>query len=226
MNRTQLSAALFTTVMGVITVAPTAVADEWDKKTIVTTGEPIQVPGVTLEPGKYVFKLADSQSDRHIVVIQNERMNHTYATLLAIPNYRLQPTGKSQFLFWETPAGQPKALRAWFYPGDNFGQEFPYKKNAVTQVAQVNTHTEPPAPPAAEPAPPPPPQESTEVARNEAPPPPAPVAAPEPAPAPAPPAAAPRVIPQTAGIIPLLTLIGFLSVGLSLGFGALAKRVS
>ena len=49
-------------------------------------------------------------------------------TILAIPNYRLQPTGKTVFTFWETPPGQPKALRAWFYPGDNFGQEFAYPK--------------------------------------------------------------------------------------------------
>jgi hypothetical protein len=61
-----------------------------------------------------------------------------FTTILAIPNYRLQPTGKTVFTFWETPPGQPKALRAWFYPGDNFGQEFAYPKSAAVQIAAVS----------------------------------------------------------------------------------------
>ena len=48
-----------------------------------------------------------------------------------------KPTGKSTFQFWETPAGQPKAMRAWFYPGDNFGQEFAYPKTAAVAIAKV-----------------------------------------------------------------------------------------
>ena len=42
-------------------------ADEWDKKTILTVRETIQIPGATLTPGKYLFRLMDSNSDRHIV---------------------------------------------------------------------------------------------------------------------------------------------------------------
>ena len=59
------------------------------------------------------------------------------ATILAIPNYRLQPTGKSEFRFWETPAGNPRAMRAWFYPGDNFGQEFAYPKMTSIEIAKI-----------------------------------------------------------------------------------------
>ncbi len=93
--------------------------------------EPIQVPNKVLPPGTYVMKLLDSPSDRHIVQIFNADENHLFTTILAIPNYRIQPTGKTVFTFWETPPGQPKALRAWFYPGDNFGQEFAYPKSAA-----------------------------------------------------------------------------------------------
>jgi hypothetical protein len=56
-------------------------------------------------------------------------------TILAIPNYRLQPTGKTVFQYWEVPAGEPRALRAWFYPGDNFGQEFAYPKQKAEHIA-------------------------------------------------------------------------------------------
>ena len=118
-----------------VAIAPSARADQWNKKTILTVNETIQVPNKVLPPGKYVIKLLDSPSNRHIVQIFNGDETHLLTTILAIPNYRLQPTGKTVFGFWETPPGQPKALRAWFYPGDNFGQEFAYPKSAAVQIA-------------------------------------------------------------------------------------------
>lgn len=130
--------------LGLMTLAPSAMADQWNKRTILTVNEPIQVPGQVLQPGKYVMRLMDSPANRHIVQIFNEREDHLYTTILAIPNYRLQPTGETEFGWWETPAGQPKAMRAWFYPGDNFGQEFAYPKNeavALASSANVNVPT-------------------------------------------------------------------------------------
>jgi len=124
-------------------LAPEARADAWNKKTIITINEPIQVPKKVLEPGKYVFKLADSQSDRHIVQIFSEDEKQVIATILAIPNYRLKVRGKSEFGFWETPAGQPRALRAWFYPGDNFGHEFAYPPSMSTEITTYSKQTPP-----------------------------------------------------------------------------------
>ena len=72
--------------------------------------------------GTYVFKILDSQSDRHIVQIFDEKETTVYATLLAIPNYRLKSTDKTVITFSERPAGQPEALRAWFYPGRQWGE--------------------------------------------------------------------------------------------------------
>ena len=122
----------------VVSLAP-MVADEWDKKTIMHVKEPLQIPGTTLQPGDYVLKvLGNITSDRHTVQVFDNN-NHLVTTVLAIPNYRLTPTGHTEFAFWEVPAGQPAALRAWFFPGDNMGQEFAYPKNMSTQIsAAVN----------------------------------------------------------------------------------------
>jgi hypothetical protein len=121
---------------------PSLQADEWNKKTMLTVNEPIQVPScctpghtVTLQPGEYVMVLVDSLTDRHIVRIFDKDQQHVITTILAIPNYRLQATGKTVFQYWEVPAGQPRALRAWFYPGDSFGQEFAYPKQTAAQIA-------------------------------------------------------------------------------------------
>jgi hypothetical protein len=126
-----------------LALAPSAMADQWNKKTIITVNEAIQVPGKVLQPGKYVMRLLDSPSNRHIVQIFNEREDQLQTTVLAIPNYRLQPTGKTEFQWWETPAGQPKAMRAWFYPGDNFGQEFAYPKTEAVQIAAATNDNVP-----------------------------------------------------------------------------------
>jgi hypothetical protein len=201
-----------------VALAPSARADEWNKKTVITVDEPIQVPNQVLPAGTYVIKLLDSQSDRHIVQIFNKDENHLFTTILAIPNYRIQPTGKTVFTFWETPPGQPKALRAWFYPGDNFGQEFAYPKSAAVQIAAVSHESVPTTEttqaaelPRAEVTQTQP--EPVQVAQNTPPPPPQEVAQAEPAPAPAP-EPVPQELPKTASPYPLIGLAGLFSLGL------------
>src|SRR5438477_6758825 len=120
--------ALLCSVTLPLPLANVARADAWNKKTIVDFSRPVEVPGVVLQPGKYVLKLVDSPSNRNIVQISNARENHVYATVLTIPAYRQQPADKTVFTFYEMPAGQPEALHTWFYPGDTYGQEFPYPK--------------------------------------------------------------------------------------------------
>jgi hypothetical protein len=119
-------------------VVPKARADEWDKKTTLTFNEPVQVPGTTLPAGTYVFKLADSEGDRTIVEIFNADQTKLITTILAIPDYRMNTPSKTIVSFDERPSGQPEALRAWFYPGDNFGVQFVYPKQRATELAQAN----------------------------------------------------------------------------------------
>jgi LPXTG-motif cell wall-anchored protein len=209
---------------------PKAHADQWDKMTIVTVHEPIIAGNKVLDPGTYVWKLLDSQSDRHIVQIFDKDQQHLETTVLAIPDYRMQATGKTQFAFWETPPGVPKAVRDWFYPGDNFGQEFPYPKKLVAQLASAapvpvpsNYHEPEPAPTPQpevqpEPAPQPEPAAPTQSAQP----------APEPQPqAPQAPATAqpPATLPHTGSFNPLVGLIGLVSLS-SAGLLTLATRRS
>lgn len=186
-----------------IAFSPAARADEWDKRTVLTVNESIQVPNHVLPPGKYVMRLLDSPSNRNIVQIFNGNETHLIATVLTMPNYRLEPTSRTVLTFWEMPPGQPKALRAWFYPGDNYGQEFPYPK--VTQVvcvkhpAPTTVATKPIETPQVAEAPPP---EQPEVA-EEAPP-------PEEAPAP------PKELPKTGTSYPLIGFAGFAALAVFL----------
>ncbi|MCC6390302.1 MAG: hypothetical protein IT167_06850 [Bryobacterales bacterium] len=118
---------------------PSAKADEWNEKTIVTFNQPVEIPGRVLPAGTYVFKLLDSQADRNVVQIFNKDENHVYATILAIPDYRMEPKGKTVITFEERRAGAPEAIRAWFYPGRNYGEEFVYPKLKAVELAKANT---------------------------------------------------------------------------------------
>ncbi len=135
MSILKVSTAVIALVLGITATAPKAAADQYDKKMVLTFNTQVEVPGgVTLAPGTYVFKLQDSQNDRHIVLVQNKRENKTYAQIFATNAFKLQPRGKVQTMFWETPAGQPKALRALFWPGEKYGQAFLYRHDRADRL--------------------------------------------------------------------------------------------
>src|SRR3954466_4131012 len=124
-------------------VTPLAQADDWNRKTVITFSAPVEIPGVhlsgwgVLPAGTYIFKILDSQSDRHIVQIFSKDESTIYATVLAIPNFRLKATDKTVMTFRERAAGEPEALRAWFYPGRNWGEEFVYPKAKAMAIAKA-----------------------------------------------------------------------------------------
>jgi hypothetical protein len=151
MTKLWKSTLLTLLVGGATWFAPVAKADEWDKQTVLTFNEPVEVPGKVLPAGTYVFRLADIQSDRNVVQVFTEDEKQLLATILAIPAYRIEPTDKTVVTFDERPSGSPEALHKWFYPGDNYGFEFVYRKSE-TQLAEQPAPP-PQAPPQVEPAP-------------------------------------------------------------------------
>src|SRR5713226_746603 len=126
---------LFGVALVAAAVAPRVKADQWDKKATITINEPVQVPSccnpehvVILQPGTYVLALVDSLSDRHIVRVLEQDEKTVVTTILAIPNYRLQPTDKSTFQFWETPAAKLKPFRAGSNLADILGRNFGFPR--------------------------------------------------------------------------------------------------
>jgi hypothetical protein len=200
-------------------VLPTASADDWNRKTVVTFSAPVEVPGVgaqVLPAGTYVFKIMDSLSDRHIVQIFSEDGSHVYTTILAIPNYRLRVTDKTVMTFKERAQGEPEAIRAWFYPGRQWGEEFVYPKAKALELAKEVNEPVLYTPVAIA---------DVEALKT------APIEAVNPAGEPipvaevveAPPAEVAQLeLPKTASYLPLLTCIGLLS----LGAAAVASRYS
>lgn len=228
----KLCATVFCLGLLCAALSRSARADEWNKKTIVTFSGPVEVAGTRLDAGTYVFKLADSESNRHIVRIFNQDENQLIATVMAIPDYRLAPTDKTAIKFSETSNGTTTSgtlpasgvpIKEWFYPGDNFGQEFPVK---VHPAAATTTESEPTPAPLTQ-APEEKPVETAE-AQPPQPQPQAQESAPPQTEHPAAPASGetetPAKLPKTASSTPLIGLIGLLSLAITASLGVISKR--
>jgi len=200
-------------------------ADEWNKKTKVTFSAPVEIPGVgaqVLPAGTYVFKLTETAGDRHIVQISNEDETHVYSTILAIPNYRLRSTGKTVMTFGERAAGQPEAIRTWFYPGRNWGEEFVYPKTRAVELAKVTNQPIlfTPMEQAAAPV------EALKTAPVEAVKPTGEVVPLAEVVTPPPVEVAAAQLPQTASLLPLVGLIGLMSLGAGFALSVISKRAA
>lgn len=110
-------------------------ADEFNKRTNLTVSQTVQIGDTVLQPGRYVIKLLDSQTDRHVVQIFNSNQTHIIATVVAVPIQRVVPRGHTTFTYYETPVGSARALRTWYYPGDEDGQDFVEPKHHVMLAA-------------------------------------------------------------------------------------------
>lgn len=119
----------------------------FDKLTYFTFGAPVEIPGGKILPaGSYAFKVLDTVGSRNIVQIFDKNQQHLYATVLTIPDYRPNPTDKPVIKFSETKQGGPMAIKEWFYPGFDYGQEFVYPKTRAVELAKASNQPVPSMP--------------------------------------------------------------------------------
>ena len=215
-----------------------------NQDTFFTFSQAVELPKTTLPAGTYFFQLVDSDSNRHIVKVMSQDRKQLHATLMAIPYYTNdRPLDEPQVRFLETPAANgvaaTNAIQVWFYPGNSVGHEFIWPRDRAMRLAQATgepvlttktdeessdltrvdsagvesgvttTETEAPAQasaPRTQPAPAPAPRREQVGALAT---PPANPPAPDPEPAPR------SDLPATAGMLPLLALIGIGSLAAS-----------
>jgi hypothetical protein len=211
---------------------PRARADEWNQETKVTFSGPVEVPGRVLPAGTYTFTLMNDDADRDIVQIWDANRMHLFATILAVPDYRMKPAGKPIISFEERKRTSPEALHAWFYPGDSYGHEFVYPESRAIELAkrtgqpvlsmrnELASNITQPAKSAKEPSVMAMKQEhvkkvqpsgqEVEMAQNTPPP---------------MPAASPKSLPQTASLLPLWAGLGVLLLGASLTLQLIVKSM-
>jgi hypothetical protein len=138
MNRRKL----ITGSLAAFTVLLPGRAAEPVKQTPFSINDPFEIPSMILEPGRYVFRLVEREPQRNVLdVFETVQLwtgdeTRLISTLLTMPNYDQPTTDKTVFSFFERGPKQPKALRIWFAPGRNYGQEFVYPKLQAVELAK------------------------------------------------------------------------------------------
>src|SRR5918999_472721 len=137
MKRVKLIAtACFTAMLAALPLTVAAQDFNTNERTFLTFSSTVELPGVTLQPGTYLFRLADSQSNRHIIQVLSQDEKQIHATILAVPAERLEVSGENVVTFRETAEGTTPAVQYWYYPGDKIGHEFVYPKDQALRIAK------------------------------------------------------------------------------------------
>ena len=224
---------LLVSAFALLISVPVALA-QTPEVSVLPVGEPLDVGGTILQPGNYVIRVIPALGDRNRVQITSPDFTTIYATLLTIP-HDLEPNEEvptTRLVFFPATEGRPRALRTWFPPNTAMeaGHDIVYEESRATQLAVI----------ANEPVPaytgeitettmvqtitPPPPVVTTT---------PAPVVeAPAPAPAPEPMISSQTEettdttpeMPETASNLPLIALIGLLSIGAAVAVRRFARQ--
>ena len=126
----KLIAALFCSAF---LLCSSVMADSRDKKTILRFQEEVELPGIVLPPGTYVFKVPDFNY-RNIVQVYTEDESKLLTTLIGISAERLQGADRTSLRFGESRRASGDQLQRWFYPQEETGREFVYSKQHPSYI--------------------------------------------------------------------------------------------
>jgi LPXTG-motif cell wall-anchored protein len=121
-----------------VSTASVATAQPRGQDTYFNFSQAVELPNATLPAGRYLFRLADSASNRHIVQVMSEDRHKMYATLMAIPYTVTRVPEEPEVRFLEAPAGRVNAIKIWFYPGNTTGHEFIYPRTQAVKLAKAS----------------------------------------------------------------------------------------
>jgi hypothetical protein len=135
MKRMKLFAAVL--AMAVVSVlAGRATAQNLNtlERSFLTFSNTVEMPGVTLEPGTYVFKLADTLS-RNVIQVWDKDEKHMIGHWTFVQAERPRVTEDTVVMFKETREGATPAVQFWYFPGEKIGKEFIYPKDQAERIA-------------------------------------------------------------------------------------------
>lgn len=136
------SACAAATLLTISATPASAQGGPMDSRTEFTFNQPVELPGVTLPPGTYIFRFVDATTGRKVMQVQaKDASDKTYGMFLTISAERPKPSDNAELRFLETPAGAPAAVKTWWYPGNTIGREFIYPKSQARRLAQATNTT-------------------------------------------------------------------------------------
>jgi len=205
-------------------LVPKAKADPWDRRTIITFDHPVELPGIVLPAGTYVFRMMDYLANNNMVQVLTEDEQTVLATIRAIPDYRVTPSLNTSIIFEERAANAPRAIKEWFFPDRHYGYEFVYPKTEVLELAKAEEPQ--PSQPAEQAEAPPMQEQPPATAENQET---QPTVTPQEQPQQEEQTASPEVamakeLPKTASVLPLTGLLGIFLLAGAFGLRRYSKQ--
>jgi hypothetical protein len=132
---TAIATATVLALLVALTLNVAAQQPDTRDRTIMTFSSAVELPGMRLEPGAYVFRLADTAS-RNVIQVLDQQEKEMLGQWLFISAERPEVTGDTVVTFRETSAASTPAVQFWYYPGEKIGKEFIYPKDQALRIAQ------------------------------------------------------------------------------------------
>jgi len=98
----------------------------------------MQIPGTVLKPGNYVFKKSSAQSGWNIVQIYDETETTLITTVLACSNPKLSANGQTVLTYGAGGRASTQVLEAVVLPGDEAPEQFAYPKRTADRIGAAN----------------------------------------------------------------------------------------
>ena len=135
MKRVKLIAtAVALAVLAVLASRATAQQIDTNDRTFLTFSTSVEMPGVTLQPGTYVFKLAET-GQRNVVQVWDKDEKNMMGHWTFVQAERPRVTEDTVVMFKETREGATPAVQYWYAPGEKVGKEFIYPKDQAERIA-------------------------------------------------------------------------------------------
>jgi hypothetical protein len=135
MRKRILMCGVFVTLALLVTAA-SAAAQTWDERAYFTFSGPVELPGVALPPGKYVFRIANPETGRSVVQVVSGDGKMPYGLFFTRSAERPSPPPNPEIRFMEAAPGAPPPIKTWWNAGDRIGREFVYPKEQARRLAK------------------------------------------------------------------------------------------
>jgi hypothetical protein len=114
-------------LLGVLATSSAGAVDNGKRTTYFTFSKAVELPGVSLEAGTYIFEVPEPDMAWDVVRVSSRDRSHIYLTaftrIVERPNdRRLEPA----IVFGEASASNPPLIKAWYPEGERTGRQFLY----------------------------------------------------------------------------------------------------
>jgi LPXTG-motif cell wall-anchored protein len=132
---TLITTALVFAVVAVLATRALAQETNVQERSFITFSNTVEMPGVTLPAGTYVFRLADTPQ-RNVVQVLSQDENKVLGQWLFVQHERPEVTGDTVIMFKENAENTKPAVQYWYFPGEKIGKEFVYPKDQAEKIAE------------------------------------------------------------------------------------------